>query len=71
MWNMKNLIETNEDKSRAINKKLVSLNEEKEIQEIANNKPEASGNAVEQASQYARSLIEASLDPLVTISPEG
>ncbi len=27
--------------------------------------------AEEQASQYARSLIEASLDPLVTISPEG
>src|SRR5919201_303986 len=27
--------------------------------------------APEQASQYARSLIEASLDPLVTISPEG
>ncbi len=27
--------------------------------------------AGEQASQYARSLIEASLDPLVTISPEG
>src|SRR5512135_1686627 len=26
---------------------------------------------IEQASQYARSLIEASLDPLVTISPEG
>jgi PAS domain S-box-containing protein len=25
----------------------------------------------EQASQYARSLTEASLDPLVTISPEG
>lgn len=25
----------------------------------------------EQASQYARSLIEASLDPLVTISPGG
>ena len=24
-----------------------------------------------QASQYARSLIEASLDPLVTIGPEG
>jgi hypothetical protein len=24
-----------------------------------------------QASQYARSLMEASLDPLVTISPEG
>ena len=27
--------------------------------------------ALKQASQYARSLIEASLDPLVTISPEG
>jgi hypothetical protein len=25
----------------------------------------------QQASQYARSLIEASLDPLVTIGPEG
>src|SRR5437667_356239 len=28
-------------------------------------------SAQKQASQYARSLIEASLDPLVTISPEG
>ncbi|TAL35733.1 MAG: PAS domain S-box protein [Spirochaetes bacterium] len=28
-------------------------------------------DAQKQASQYARSLIEASLDPLVTISPEG
>jgi PAS domain S-box-containing protein len=28
-------------------------------------------SAEKQASQYARSLIEASLDPLVTISPEG
>src|SRR5216683_1949373 len=27
--------------------------------------------AQQQASQYARSLIEASLDPLVTISPDG
>src|SRR2546428_8096482 len=27
--------------------------------------------AQKQASQYARSLIESSLDPLVTISPEG
>ena len=27
--------------------------------------------AQKQASQYARSLIEACLDPLVTISPEG
>jgi PAS domain S-box-containing protein len=30
-----------------------------------------SPNDQQQASQYARSLIEASLDPLVTISPEG
>src|SRR4029453_8917919 len=27
--------------------------------------------AQNEASQYARSLVEASLDPLVTISPEG
>ena len=31
----------------------------------------ATQEAQKQASQYARSLIEASLDPLVTISPEG
>jgi PAS domain S-box-containing protein len=30
-----------------------------------------SSTETQQASQYARSLIEASLDPLVTISPEG
>src|ERR1700739_1199767 len=30
-----------------------------------------SSSEQEQASQYARSLLEASLDPLVTISPEG
>lgn len=32
---------------------------------------EAVADAQKQASQYARSLIEASLDPLVTIDPEG
>lgn len=32
---------------------------------------QAETKAVEPASQYARSLIEASLDPLVAISPEG
>ena len=31
----------------------------------------AESNAVKRSSEYARSLIEASLDPLVTISPEG
>jgi PAS domain S-box-containing protein len=34
-------------------------------------KLEAFINSVKQSSQYARSLIEVSLDPLVTISPEG
>jgi len=29
------------------------------------------GPVKQQAADYARSLIEASLDPLVTISPEG
>src|SRR5260370_13995856 len=32
---------------------------------------ERAEEAPREASQYARSLIEASLDPLVTISPEG
>jgi PAS domain S-box-containing protein len=34
-------------------------------------KPDLTADEQRQASQYARSLIEASLDPLVTISPEG
>ncbi len=33
--------------------------------------PSADAAAATQSSQYARSLIEASLDPLVTISPDG
>jgi PAS domain S-box-containing protein len=33
--------------------------------------PDAAHAGQKQASQYARSLIEASLDPLVTISPQG
>src|SRR6185503_2389417 len=33
--------------------------------------PTASAGAVHEESTYVRSLIEASLDPLVTISPEG
>ncbi len=46
-------------------------NKEKEKREIANKELEAFSNSLKQASQYARSLIEASTDPLVTISPEG
>ncbi len=46
-------------------------NKEKDKREIANKELEAFSNSLKQASQYARSLIEASTDPLVTISPEG
>ena len=68
---MQNLTEADEDKIRAAKNEPVSRNEEKEKQGIANKEPEAFSNSLEHASQYARSLIEASLDPLVTISPEG
>ncbi len=50
---------------------LVFQNKEKEKREIANKELEALSNSAKLASQYARSLIEASTDPLVTISPEG
>ncbi len=44
---------------------------EKEKREIANKELEAFSDSVKLTSQYSRSLIEASLDPLVTISTEG
>jgi len=50
---------------------LVFQNEEKEKLEIAARELEAFNLSIKRASLYARSLIEASLDPLVTISPEG
>jgi PAS domain S-box-containing protein len=46
-------------------------NEEKEKRETANKELEALSNSLKLASHYARSLIEASLDPLFTISPTG
>ncbi|MCE9539268.1 MAG: response regulator [Bacteroidetes bacterium] len=46
-------------------------NKEKEKQEIVKKELEAYSNATKLSSQYSRSLIEASLDPLVTISAEG
>jgi PAS domain S-box-containing protein len=46
-------------------------NKEKEKREIANKELEAFSYSVKLASQYSLSLIEASLDPLVTISTEG
>ena len=38
---------------------------------IEKNSDKTTNSGDQQASQYARSLIEASLDPLVTISPAG
>jgi PAS domain S-box-containing protein len=52
-------------------KELVFQIQEKEKQEIANIELEAIGNSLKLASQYSLSLIEASRDPLFTISPEG
>jgi PAS domain S-box-containing protein len=46
-------------------------NKEKEKREIANKKLEAFSFSLKLASQYSLSLIEASLDPLVTINTEG
>jgi len=53
------------------NKELVFQNQEKERRETANKELEAFSYSLKLASQYSLSLIEASLDPLVTISPEG
>ncbi|MES2396280.1 MAG: ATP-binding protein [Bacteroidota bacterium] len=50
---------------------LVFQNKEKEKREIANKELEALSYSAKLASQYSLSLIEASLDPLVTISTEG
>jgi len=53
------------------NAELVFQDAEKEKRKMENTELEALSKSLKQASQYARSLIEASLDPLVTISPEG
>jgi len=50
---------------------IVLQNLEKERREIANKELEAFSYSLKLASQYSLSLIEASLDPLVTISIEG
>lgn len=46
-------------------------NKEKEKRETTNKELQAFSNSSKLISQYARSLIEASLDPLFTISPAG
>ncbi len=50
---------------------LVFQNKEKEKRKIVNRELEALNYSLNLASQYARSLIEASIDPLVTISAKG
>ena len=52
-------------------KEIVFQTEEKEKSETANKKLEELNYSLRLVSQYARSLIEASLDPLFTINPEG
>lgn len=44
---------------------------QKEKQQKENKKLQAMSYSLEMSSQYTRSLIEASLDPLITINPEG
>jgi PAS domain S-box-containing protein len=52
-------------------KELVYQTREKEKSEIANIELEAISDSLKLASQYSLSLIEASLDPLITINTEG
>jgi len=56
---------------RIADKELVIQNAEKERRETATKELEAIGYSLKLASQYARSLIEASLDPLFTINLQG
>lgn len=73
----KELIFQNEEKDKRAaeliiaNKELIFQNEEKEKREIESKELEAFSDSVKLASQYARSLIEATLDPLVTIDVNG
>src|SRR6187549_3106981 len=70
------VFQNNEKEKRAAeliiaNEELIFQNNEKEKQEIEKKELEVSTNSAKLASQYSRSLIEASHDPLVTISTEG
>ena len=73
----KELLFQNEEKGKRAaeliiaDKELLFQIREKEKQEITNIELEAIGDSLKSASQYSRSLIEASLDPLITINPEG
>jgi PAS domain S-box-containing protein len=70
------VFQTGEKQKRAAelviaDKELVFQAGEKEKRETANKELEAISHSLKLASQYLLSLIEASLDPLVTISTEG
>ena len=73
----KELLFQNEEKEKRAaeliiaDKELVFQNEEKEKRETANKDLEELSYSLKLASQYARSLLEASLDPLFTINPDG
>jgi PAS domain S-box-containing protein len=68
--------QTSEKEKRAAELAIASIelefqNKEKEKKAVANKELEAFSYSLKLASQYSRSLIEASLDPLVTISAAG
>jgi PAS domain S-box-containing protein len=70
------LFQTGEKEKRAAELVIADIelafqNKEKEKREIANQELEAFSYSLKLASQYSRSLIEASRDPLFTISPKG
>jgi PAS domain S-box-containing protein len=73
----KELIFQNDEKEKRAaelviaDKELIFQTRAKEKQEMANIELEAVTNSLKISSQYARSLLEASHDPLFTISPEG
>lgn len=70
------LFQNKEKEKRAIelgiaNKELIYQNDQKEKREYANKELEAFNYSIKLSSQYARSLIEASRDPLFAISMDG
>jgi PAS domain S-box-containing protein len=74
--NQELIFQTGEKEKRAAELVIADIeldfqNKEKEKRELANMKLEAFSNSLKLASQYSLSLIEASRDPLFTISPQG
>src|ERR1700722_3092885 len=68
---MTRIKDTNENELNIARKEIAIQKGEKEKWEIANKELEAFSYSLKLASQYSLSLIEASLDPLVTINIEG